>query len=155
MKTGKLIALILLNFAIAIAAGVIAARTLARPVGSPPPGTSPALDSNLASQLQLTPEQTEKMRSIWEDARDVARDCAHEADRIQKDNDASLQALLTEPQKAEYEKISAENKRRVNEQDAKRKDAFRVAVEQTRTILRPDQWQAYEQILKNQVGTLP
>ena len=157
MRARQITLLLVLNFVIALAAGVVAGRALAgrSNAGLLGPTTMTAGDSFLGGQLQLTPEQTEKMRPIWEAARDTAQECAREADRIQRDNETQLQELLTEPQKTKYEQITAEHHRRIVEQDEKRKEAFRQAVEQTHGILRAEQWTAYEQILKNQVGTVP
>ncbi len=155
MRGRHITAMLVLNFAIAIVTGIFVGRFLTlRADASVSPVAAPGA-SGLAGQLQLSTEQSAKMRPIWETARDVAQECARDAERIQQENDAALQALLTEPQRVRYEQISADHHSQIAEQDARRKDAFRKAVDQTRLILRPDQWQAYEQILKNQIGSIP
>jgi predicted phage gp36 major capsid-like protein len=113
------------------------------------------LSGQLSGQLQLSREQCEQMRPIWEAARDAARSCSKEAERIQFDHEEQLKALLTDEQKARYEQLSQENHRRIAAEDARRKEAFHKALESTQKILRADQWRAYEQIVKNQVGSVP
>lgn len=95
------------------------------------------------------------MRPIWEAARDEARACARQADRVQQEHEDQLTSMLNDEQKRKYEKLSQANHRRIAALDARRKAAFRQAVEDTRMILREDQWRAYEQIIKNQVGAVP
>jgi hypothetical protein len=162
----KLTILVIAMFVFALAAGLITGRLIwhqasssSPPASSGPtpvahaPTTAPA--SPLAQALQLTPEQTAQMRPIWQVARNTAVACLHDAQAIQKNHEEQLLAMLTDEQKARYAQLTQEDHERIAAADAKRQEAFRVAVERTRKILHPDQWRAYEQILKNEVGTVP
>jgi Spy/CpxP family protein refolding chaperone len=145
-------AALLLMFVLTLAAGVVVGRlTSARPATHPPvAGGSP-----LADELQLTPEQSAQMRPIWEAAREAARNNARDAQDVQRHHEEQLAALLTPEQRQQYGRLSDENHKKIADLDAKRREAFAKAVARTREILRPDQWTAYEQILKNQVGSVP
>jgi hypothetical protein len=146
-------------FIMTLAAGVLTGRLMkarATPSSSsssvqPAPGEG----SFLVNELQLTAEQSNRMRAIWEQARDTVQEDIRKAERIQQQQDEQLNTLLTPAQRTEYARITNEGRERLAALDAKRKEAFALAVAQTREILRPDQWAAYQQILKNQVGTIP
>jgi Spy/CpxP family protein refolding chaperone len=150
-RVGTTIAVVLM-FVLTLAAGTVIGRlTAARgPARSSAVGGSP-----LSDELQLTPEQSARMRPIWEAARETARSSARDAGEVQREHEERLAAMLTPQQREQYGQLSEENHRRIAELDAKRREAFAKAVAKTREILRPDQWTAYEQILKNQVGSVP
>jgi Spy/CpxP family protein refolding chaperone len=155
MRTTKVAIVLILLFVLTIAAGAVMGRLLSAP---PLPQTQQAGvvgGSPLSDELRLSPEQAAQMRPIWEAARDIARECAQNAERIQREHEEQLAALLTDEQKLKYEKLTQANHRRIAALDARRREAFGKAVAHTRNILRDDQWRAYEQILRNQVGTVP
>jgi hypothetical protein len=147
MKTTKITILLVLMFVLALTAGMVAGRAMAgRRVQRPFQGSA------LSEELQLSPEQIEQMRPIWEAARDKARACGKVAEQIQREHEQQLTEMLTEDQKARYQKLSWQNHQKIAAQDEERKVAFRQAILSTKKILRPEQWRAYERILKNQVG---
>ena len=150
MRTAKIAGVLILLFAVAMAAGVTAGRLWARQVA--PQRAATGSGSPLSEELQLSAQQCEQLRPIWEHARDAARSCANEAEHIQREHEEALKAMLTDDQKSRYAQMSQENHRRIAEQETKRKEAFRQAVAQTEKLLRPDQQRAYETILKNQLG---
>lgn len=150
MKTSKLIVLFLAMFVIAASAGVMIGRLIARPSYSQETRRGSTF---LREELQLTADQSEKMRPLWESARDTARACAAEAEQVQHENDSQLRALLTDEQKGQYEEVSRKNHAKIVALDARRKEAFRGAVDLTRAILNPEQQKSYEQILKTRVGS--
>ena len=156
MKTMKITVVLVLMFVLTMAAGVVMGRLVSREPRPHGPVQRVAVVgvSPLSEELQLSAEQREQMRPIWEEARDIARSCAADGEQVQRQHEEQLKALLTEDQKRRYEQISQENHRKIADLDEKRKDAFRQAVERTRKILREDQWHAYEQIISNQVGTI-
>jgi hypothetical protein len=142
-------------FIMTLAAGVLTGRLMKARAASSSSQPAPAGGSFLVNELQLTAEQSNRMRAIWEQARDTVQEDMRTAERIQQQQDEQLNALLTPAQRTEYARITNEGRNRLAALDAKRKEAFALAVAQTREILRPDQWAAYQQILKNQVGTIP
>ena len=60
---------------------------------------------------------------------------------------------MSDGQKADYQKLSEEDHDRIAALDARRKEAFRKAVDFTEKILNEDQKQVYERIISDQVGT--
>ena len=151
MKTTKITLLLVAMFVTAMAAGIAMGWSTAKPAKLQP---KPIGASPLSEELQLTPQQCEQIRPLWEQARDTARECAREGEQIQREHEQALKLLLTDEQKLGYEKLSQENHRRIAEQDAGRKKAFRQAVDGTKRLLQPDQQRAYEQIIKNQLGSI-
>jgi Spy/CpxP family protein refolding chaperone len=162
-KAGKMrISLLLvLLFLLTLTAGLVTGRLVARQSAPRPAmpriglGIGLRSGSPLSDELQLTADQRDEMRLIWEDARDAARSCATDADRIEREHSDRLNALLTPDQKKQYQRLSEEDHAKIVALDARRKAAFRKAVDRTKGMLHADQWQAYEQIIKNQVGNLP
>ena len=142
MRTAKISLLLVLMFALAMAAGAVTDRLAwgrRPPAMEQPQRVGVVGGSSLAEELQLTREQTEQIRPIWEEARDAAHACANEAERIQRDHEEQLKGMLTDEQKARYERLSQENHLKIAAQDARRKDAFRQAVARTEKLLREDQ----------------
>ncbi len=153
--TNKTKTLLLLAFVIALGAGAAAGVVLSRmPKGNnhPLPIVPGNERSTLAEELQLSPQQSDQMRSIWENVRDKAHDCFEEAQNIQKGRDEALMGLLNDEQKAKFEKISKEYADRFTAMTARREAMFQEAVEKTKKILNPEQTAKYDEILRKRVG---
>jgi hypothetical protein len=145
-------------FIVTLAAGVLTGRLMNARATTPSSSLLPparAGGSFLVNELQLSGEQSNRMRAIWEQARNTIQEYIRTAERTQLQQDEQLNALLTPAQRTEYSRITNAGRERLAALDVKRKEAFALAVAQTQEILRPDQWAAYQQILKNQVGTIP
>jgi Spy/CpxP family protein refolding chaperone len=150
MRTFKVAVVLVFMFVLAISAGVVTGRLTSK---APAP-TAVGGGSLLSDELQLTAEQREQMRPIWESVRDTARSCAAEAERVEREHEERLKAILTDEQKARYQQLSEADHSRIAALDAKRKEAFRNAVGQTNKLLREDQRRAYQRIISDQVGSL-
>jgi Spy/CpxP family protein refolding chaperone len=138
-----------------LAAGLLASRLPggAQPPPAPAPTESAEPRTPLVEELNLTAEQREQMRQIWEGVRGQVRQAFEDAQRLQKQRDEALVSLLTDEQKAKFEKISKDYAGRFDELTHKRDATFQNAVERTRRILNDEQRQKYDQILKRQVGS--
>src|SRR6476661_6327355 len=125
MRKTKVAVVLGAMFVLAMAAGVVTGRLTTRAPTQNAPQQYPGLTggSPLADELQLSRAQSEQMRPIWEAARDTARSCAAEAEQVQRDHEQQLRAMLTDEQKAQYERMSQENHRRIEVQDARRREA--------------------------------
>src|SRR4051794_10862870 len=162
-----LISLTVLALGAGLAAGLLAARLPT--ASSPGPGSSPngsaSVDSSnpapaptpgertpLVEELQLSPEQRDQMRDIWESTRGRVHQTFDDAQRLQKDRDDALVALLNDEQKARFQKISQEYADRFEALTKKRDTAFEEAVEKTRAILNDTQRQKYDELLRRHVG---
>ena len=142
--------LVLLFMVIAAAgAGVVAGRLF---WVQAKPQASDVKKATLTEELQLSPDQQEKMRTIWEQARDNARQCAEDARKYQHEYDDAVTRLLTPEQQAKYKELSDQAKIKTNELEQKRKKAFDKAVADTNAILSESQRKTYQQILSNRVG---
>src|SRR3954464_12412096 len=142
MRTGKrmqvlLIGLTVLALGAGVAAGMLASRA-APPASSGNPTTAPATPIDrtpLVQELNLSPAQRDKMREIWEGVRGDVHETFADAQRLQRQRDDALVALLSDEQKAQFEKISQDFKNQFDQLTHKRDKVFQSAVERTRQLL--------------------
>jgi Spy/CpxP family protein refolding chaperone len=149
-----LIGLTVLALGAGVAAGMLASR-VTPPSSSENPATAPATPVDrtpLVQELNLTPEQRDRMREIWEGVRGDVHETFADAQRLQRQRDDALVALLTDEQKAQFEKISKDFKDQFDQLTRKRDKVFQSAVERTRQLLNDEQRKRYEAILKTSVG---
>ncbi|HVT89087.1 MAG TPA: Spy/CpxP family protein refolding chaperone [Tepidisphaeraceae bacterium] len=138
------IGLAVLSLAAGVAAGFVASRVSAASASLP----SPADSTPLTVELQLTPDQRDQMRDIWETVRSSVRNVFDDAQRLEKQRDDAMIALLNDEQKARFEKLSQTYADRFNQLTQKRDQTFQDAVERTRKLLTEEQRVKYEAILK-------
>ena len=144
--------LLVLVFAIALSAGVVAGRLASRLPASSTPQADASDHSWLAEELQLTREQSDQMRNIWEEVRGISGECYDQASGLQKQREDEIGALLSPDQKVRYNELTIKYQNKMNALTASRQKAFDQAVQSTMKILSPEQQQRYEQILKDRVG---
>lgn len=105
----------------------------------------------LAEQLNLTPEQQAQMKDIWADtARRGNRQQWEQRRKLREERDAAIASLIREEDRAAYEQIIEEYKRKADALEAQWRQSFDQAVEQTRALLTDEQRAKYEQILERQ-----
>jgi hypothetical protein len=152
-----LVGLTVLALSAGVVAGMLASRIPAVEGHVQHPSVTPAAgaQSQLTAALGLSPDQQEKMRSIWEGVRTQVQDYYQDAEGLQKQRDDAIASLLTDEQKARFEKLSKDYASRYDELVRRREAAFEKAVESTRKILDETQRQKYDEILKSRVGHLP
>ena len=147
-----LIGLTVVALSAGVVAGVLASRLPASGGAAGPMGPE---QTPLAAELQLTPAQQDQMKQIWEGVRGRVHETFEDAQRLQKERDDALVAMLTDEQKARFEKISKDFADRFDQLSSKRDRTFADAVEKTRRLLSDDQRKKYDEILKNRVGPGP
>lgn len=156
MKGSKTRAILLLAFVFALGAGAVAGLLLSHLPFLAAASASPAngaVQSPLTDLLQLTPGQSDQMRTIWEDAQKKSQQVFTDAQGLQKGRDDALVAILTtDQQRAKYEKVTKEYAQRFAELNVRRDRMFQEAVEQTRRILSDEQKQKYEVFLRSRLG---
>ena len=160
MRTGTHIRAVLIGVAVlalgaGVAAGMLASRAAPSATGTPTtgPATASTIDRTpLVQELNLSLDQRDQMRQIWEGVRGQVHDTFTDAQRLQRQRDDALVAMLTDEQKAQFEKISQDYKNQFDDLGRKRDMVFRSAVERTRQLLNDDQRRRYDQILKSAVG---
>jgi hypothetical protein len=147
--------------ALGLSAGVVAGMLVSRlPAAMSGAGQQTALptsavSSSLAQELNLTPQQQEQMRQIWENVRGQVQDCFSQAQDLQKQRDDEIIKLLNDDQKAKFEEIS----KRFHARDVKIKDdreqILAVAISKTKQLLNDEQRKKYDQILARRLGKVP
>ncbi|HUB26171.1 MAG TPA: hypothetical protein VL992_12140 [Tepidisphaeraceae bacterium] len=150
MMTAKATVVLVLAYVLALAAGttsgVLAERLRSAGVTSAAP---------LAEQLQLTPDQCSRMRSLWQGVNDTVDDCYRQAEKLEQRRDEALVKLLTNEQKASFagtDKIFAAEFAALSD---RREKALQGALQETEAMLSPEQRVKYEQIVRERLGRLP
>src|SRR3569623_1083241 len=83
-------------FAISLGTGIVVGMGVAR---AP---KSHARGSWLAEELNLTPSQSEEMKTIWSDVSRPSQGGFERRRQLQRERDDAVQALLTDEQKTAY-----------------------------------------------------
>jgi Na+-transporting NADH:ubiquinone oxidoreductase subunit NqrC len=144
MQSAKLVlpVVFLLTLCSGVVAGVLVSRL---PTDK---NSSPARNSTeLQAALGLTPDQQEKMKSIWEGTRATVDDCVTKARDIQREQDEALSSLLTEDQKAKFKKIQSDFRHRSEDLKKTEEQAIHQAVQQTDQLLDESQRKQYHAII--------
>ena len=145
MKTYRII--VAAAFALALIAGV-AAGVLATRFSSSP--VIPAIST--LDDLQLSPDQRDRVRQIWEKVRDESDDLYKQAQQLQHEHDEKILNLLTPQQKKQYQEIYDVDRDRYSRLMGDRQATLKKAIEDTRKLLSEAQQQKYDEILKTRLG---
>lgn len=115
----------------------------------PPPPQQPPQDGWL-SELNLTPDQREKIKAIWTDAMKTGnwQQQREKREAAQAERDEALQALMSAGQKPKYEEILAAYQKKVDELNAESKKSRDAAYEKTKTLLSETQRVQYDELRK-------
>ncbi|HEY7117243.1 MAG TPA: Spy/CpxP family protein refolding chaperone [Tepidisphaeraceae bacterium] len=130
-------------FAAGAVVGMLARRMPSRPQHPPSP------EAFLVEQLGLTDAQQKQMREIWSRTLENAGPPPFgQFDRLNKEREQAIRDLLSDDQKAQYDRIAREYSARMEEIHKQSRAKFKEAEEQTKALLTPEQLQKYEEILK-------
>lgn len=134
--------LILTCFAAAFAAGISGGLVIGRQPRKPPPPPF------LVQQLDLTPEQAERVRDIWSKTYDSLRaTLSAKREALEQDREDAILAILTEDQLAFYQQVTAGYRAERDRLAEERKAAIEQAVERTKAVLTDEQKAKYEALL--------
>src|SRR5256885_16140240 len=103
--------IVIFGFAVAFAAGLVVGmgkHTAPAEAGSPLPTTHPSGPHGMAAELNLTPQQQEQMKKIWQDVARRGHGEPQQPDRRQQfraERDEALAALVHPEDKDKYEQI--------------------------------------------------
>src|SRR5205814_8998129 len=103
--------IVILGFAISFAAGLVVGMGRHVPpaeANSPPPTTHPSGPHGMAAELNLTPEQQEQMKKIWQDVARRGHGEPQQPDRrlqLRTTRDEALAALVHHDDKQKYEQL--------------------------------------------------
>ncbi|HYG74067.1 MAG TPA: Spy/CpxP family protein refolding chaperone [Planctomycetota bacterium] len=136
--------LFVICFLTAFGAGLLAGMLLKQP-----PAAQPQSDRFLG-ELNLTPEQREKMKAIWTEAmKNNSWQMQREArEAAQKERDEAMRALITDEQRPRFEAIQSAYQAKIEELSQKSRKARDEAAEKTKAILNKEQRVKYEEITK-------
>ena len=102
------------------------------------------------AELKLAPEQREKIKAIWTGAMDgVMKKLGERRKSFKDERDAAFMEMLSPDQKIEWDQIQQQYANGVRDIDHERDQLFRQAMEQTKTILTPEQALKYQQMLND------
>lgn len=138
---------------LAFAAG-IPVGWIFNPVGRPVDAESYD-PSWLDTEIELSETQKAEMREIWSRA-------AEDLERFRRstflrDKDDVVREILSDEQKAQYDEIESDFRQRRERLDSDRRARHAAAIEETLSILTPEQRSKFEELLEAQrnLGKLP
>jgi Spy/CpxP family protein refolding chaperone len=146
--------IVIFGFAISFAAGLVVGMgkqwNPPAEAGSPSPTTHPSGPPHgfLPAALNLTPDQQDKMKKIWQDEAERGR---HEQfdrrNQCRKERDDAILSLLSPQQKTQYDDIQKTYREKNDAIDQEFRAEFQRKVEQTKEILTPEQRVKYDELL--------
>lgn len=103
--------------------------------------------AHLAKELELTAGQQEQMREIWSGlTRSNMREFWDRRAALRNRRTQAIEALLTDEQRTEYDRIQAEYGRDVEAIEQERQQLIQDAVDRTKAILTEEQAKKYEEM---------
>jgi Spy/CpxP family protein refolding chaperone len=143
---------VIIGFCVAFAAGLTVGLSRRANVEQPLMPAAPTTRSHrgssfLATELNLSKEQQEQLKQIWEAARGGRGEHDNRRQELRDKRDADIEALLPAEQKAKYEQAMADYRAGLDAMDREVRDRFRKSVEETKKVLTPEQRAKYEEIL--------
>lgn len=107
----------------------------------------------LQADLNLSPDQQNKMTQIWSDVSGPGQRAYSEKQHLaRKDHDDAILAVLSPSTLEQIEKIDRKFLDRIEEIDRDWRKSYEEAVDKTRKMLNPDQLSRYNQILSVRSG---
>ena len=147
---------VILGFLLAFGAGLVigAQGHLRLASAEPPPATRPSGPGSwLAAELDLSPDQTQKIDAIWSDIAGKGRgDREDQRRQLRKERDDAIAALIRPEDLSAFDQIHETYADRMAALDAQWREGFNASVERTKQILTPEQRVKYEEILKRHTG---
>jgi Spy/CpxP family protein refolding chaperone len=137
-------------FAAGVTVGLVWSKPVPQGVGGPggPGGHRGSRDP--MAELQLTPEQSEKIKGFWTEAMKSGnwQFQREQREAAQKTRDDAYRAMLSEEQKARQDELNRSYQAKLDELNAISKRARDEAYEKTQSILSDAQRKVYEEMRK-------
>ena len=102
-------------------------------------------------ELKLTPDQQEKMRTIWSEVGKLRDQRFADRRKLSEKRENDILALLTPAQRSDYDKIQETYRADVKASEDALQSAVHKAEDETRAMLTPEQLPIYEKI-RNRIG---
>jgi Spy/CpxP family protein refolding chaperone len=105
----------------------------------------------IAQQLDLTPQQRTQMDAIWADTRQKMDQTGEKRRDLDRQQNADVQALLSDSQKAAFEKITLDYRARRAAMDKERGMLIGDAEKRSRDLLDETQQKKWDELTKQQM----
>ena len=137
--------LLVLAFVVVCAAGVVVGTAMDRhvrpvPVAEPPHGPF--------APLGLSSDQEKALKQAWEPVGKFRGEMFHKRHELDDQRWAAVQAMFTPEQKTKFDDIQAAYKKQLKELDGEFSARVESAVNATKTILTPEQFQKWTDMRK-------
>ena len=147
---------VILGFILAFGAGLVigGGGRVRLATANPPPSSRPSGPGGwLAAELDLSPDQTQKLDLIWSAIAGKGRGDREEQRRhLRAERDDAIAALIRPEDLTAFDQIHETYADRMAALDAQWREGFNASVERTKQILTPGQRIKYEEILKRHTG---
>jgi Spy/CpxP family protein refolding chaperone len=144
---------VIVGFCVAFAAGLTVGMSRVRPVASenlPPatmPTSRPSHHGPFLSELNVTPQQREKLDKIWQFAHSGRSEQDKQRQALRERRDATITSLIPAENREKYDKAISDYHEGLTEMDRTMRERVKNAIEDTKQILTPEQRAKYEEIL--------
>jgi len=114
---------------------------------------APSSRADWLAELNLTPEQQEKIRAIWTDAMKASdwQTQREKREAAQKERDEALSALVTGERKPRYEEIMGTYRKKADAITQESRKARDEAYERTKALLTESQRVKYDELRKKRL----
>ncbi len=152
----KAIVWVIAGFVLAFGAGLVLGlagprqvANLAAPQAQPHPENKPRRWW-IASQLDLSPQQEEQVRKIWEDVRkQTIREREERRNTIRQEREDAILSMLPHDKHETYENIKRDYSTKMAQVDREPPKSVQKAIDQTKLLLNDQQRAKYDEMLKS------
>lgn len=129
-----------------VAVGMLGARSL--PSSAKPEERQGDPGSWLVKELQLTPDQADKMRAIWNDLlRTKGPQYGEEFKALQQQRESAVTAIMTASQQEQCKKVDEDFAQKARDVWKRMEQDFSAAAERTRQLLNESQRPKYDALI--------
>jgi Spy/CpxP family protein refolding chaperone len=150
--TRRLIAFLTTTILVLCAGVVVGRLTMQMPVLTTPGGEHSEHNGQgpswIAQQLGLSTQQRAQMDAIWADARQKMEQSGEKRHEVDRAHDAAVQAILSDSQKAEFEKVNADYHAQRTALEKDRGMLIGDAEKRSRDLLDETQQKKYDELTK-------
>jgi Spy/CpxP family protein refolding chaperone len=145
---------VIIGFCVAFAAGLTVGLSRQRGVDQTAAPAAPTSrpshrgSSFLASELNLTPEQQEQLKHIWESSGGGRSEHEKRRAELREKRDAAMEALIPAQDKPKFQQAMDDYRAGLDGMDREMRDRFRKNVDETKKVLTPEQRVKYEEFVK-------
>lgn len=140
--------ILIIAFLVVFAAGLMVGMVRGRSTATAVINAHPDRASFLTAQLNLTPDQEEKMHKIWSEVMKNGPGGGQHVGELDKERDDAIRAMLSEDQKSRYDQIVHEYRAKADAMRAEMHRRIDEAERRTREILTDSQRVKFDEITR-------